>query len=199
MKPFAKSYISHHYGRSVLLLAATLFVSAPSTNTAFAQGNTSPAQFRYSTPTPSGITASNKVETHLGSFNFSDGRPDRMVIAAEVIMTGQELINKVFAGVNLTPSQKSQIQGIRQMRSRRLKVALTTPQFSNLDSSLKSGQTLNDAISNLKPPLSTDQKQRIGNILQDSINQIWNVLTPPQQQTVTKNLENLQKDMQALE
>ena len=108
-------------------------------------------------------------------------------------MTVQQFRERLFAGVNLTPEQKNEIQGIREMRRQRLKVALTTPQFSNLRKSMNSGKSLVEAVQSLNPPLSEAQKQRITNILQDTTNQIWNTLTSQQQQTVKANLQEMNK------
>jgi Spy/CpxP family protein refolding chaperone len=108
-------------------------------------------------------------------------------------MTVQQFRDRLFTGVNLTPEQKNKIQGIRETRRKRLKVALTTPQFSDLRNSMNSGKSLVEAVQSLNPPLSEDQKQRITHILQDTTNQIWNTLTSQQQQTVEANLQGMHR------
>ncbi|MBV8882633.1 MAG: hypothetical protein JO235_01345, partial [Chroococcidiopsidaceae cyanobacterium CP_BM_RX_35] len=61
-------------------------------------------------------------------------------------MTVRQFRRRLFAGVNLTPEQRTKIQGIRKMRAQRLKVALTTPQYSDLRKSMDSGNSLVEAV-----------------------------------------------------
>jgi hypothetical protein len=58
---------------------------------------------------------------------------------------------------------------------------------------MNSGKSLVEAVQSLNPPLAENQKQRIAHILQDTTNQIWNTLTPSQQQTVQANLQGMQR------
>jgi hypothetical protein len=113
--------------------------------------------------------------------------------------TIQKFREKLFAGVNLTSEQNKQIQGIRAMRARRLKVALTKEQYSNLRQSMNSGKSLGQAFDSMQPPLDEKQQLRIVNILDDTSNQIWNALTPPQQQTVIANLQKMELTRDSVE
>ncbi|MBV8884726.1 MAG: hypothetical protein JO235_12130 [Chroococcidiopsidaceae cyanobacterium CP_BM_RX_35] len=112
----------------------------------------------------------------------------------------QHFRDRLFAGVNLTSGQETKIHGIREMRSRRLKAALTTAQYSDLRQSVvDSGKSLLEAVQSLNPPLAENQKQRIAHILQDTTNQIWNILTPQQQHTVKANLQEMKQTMDSVE
>jgi Spy/CpxP family protein refolding chaperone len=112
---------------------------------------------------------------------------------AETAITVRQFRSRLFAGVHLTSEQRNRIQEIRSTRRQRLKLALTTPQYSDLRRSIDSGKSLRESVESLNPPLSDDQKQRIGNILRDTTNQIWITLTPRQQQIVEGNLEKMQR------
>jgi len=96
---------------------------------------------------------------------------------------------KLFAGVNLTSEQQGKIDKIRELRTERLKVALTTPQFNNFTNSRGSGKSMVEAIESLKPPLSKDQKARINSIMINTTGQIRYVMTQDQQNIVKANLK----------
>lgn len=114
-------------------------------------------------------------------------------------MTAAQFRGKLFQGVNLTPDQQNKIKGIREMRLRRLKAALSTSQYHQIKQSLNGGKTVGQAVTALQPPLSSNQKQRIDYILTDTTDQIWKTLTPAQQQVMEANLKAMQQPKSAVE
>jgi hypothetical protein len=96
---------------------------------------------------------------------------------------------KLFAGVNLTSQQQAKIDKIRELRTERLKVALTTLQFNNFTNSRGSGKSMVAAIESLKPPLSKDQEARINSIMINTTGEIRYVMTQDQQNIVKANLK----------
>lgn len=82
--------------------------------------------------------------------------------------------------LQLTAAQKEKIRQIRTTRNRDIAMVLTASQRTKLAQSLKSGKKLGQAVKELN--LNNNQKQRIREIAQKSVQAIKGVLTPQQWQ-----------------
>lgn len=131
----------------------------------------------------------------LGGIAFLPDFINTGIHPAAAQTTLKKFQEQLFAGVNLTPQQKTKIEKIRKSRNDRLKVNLTTPQFSNLRKSQESGKSLLEAIESLNPPLSKAQKARMKSIVINTSSQIRYVMTQKQQDIAKANLKSMKLNL----
>lgn len=89
---------------------------------------------------------------------------------------------QAFAGVNLTPEQKSQLAQIQQETRTQIEGTLTPEQLSQFKSAIVSGQDFRTAATGIN--ISQEQKTKIRIIMQSAMQKGQVVLTPAQQQQV---------------
>lgn len=100
-------------------------------------------------------------------------------------------LSPALAEVQLTPSQQTQLEALREQTQSQLKNLLTPEQQTQFNNALSQGNGVRSAARSLN--LSFRQRRQMRNILQAMRSQLDTILTPEQKQQVQENLQTSQQ------
>jgi len=91
-----------------------------------------------------------------------------------------------LAEVQLTPSQQTELEALREETLSQLAILLSPAQQAQLEGAVSQGDSLKSAVRSLD--LSFKKKRQMRGILQDMRSEIDKILTPEQKQQLQDNL-----------
>jgi Spy/CpxP family protein refolding chaperone len=99
-------------------------------------------------------------------------------------------LSPALAEIQLTPSQQTQFETLREQTQSQIKNILTPEQQAQFNKALSQGNGVRSAVQSLN--LSFRERRQMRNILQTMRSQIENILTPEQKQQMRESLQSSQ-------
>jgi Spy/CpxP family protein refolding chaperone len=100
-------------------------------------------------------------------------------------------LSPVLAELQLTPSQQTQLEALREQTQSQLENLLTPEQQAQFNNVLSQGNGIRSAARSLN--LSFKQRRQMKNIVQTMRSQLERILTPEQRQQIQQSLQTSQQ------